>query len=145
MLAALLVWRRLLREGPAAVGRTGYWGTAPLDPAAWRDGPNPPLGDVLESAVAGVEAFVTIDGTGAVRHVELWTSPENDPCEIRFGPPADDLPRGVPTSLEVRHGNTLFGIFRIERASVSDRADTLETPRDGVRADGDRGPPGGGG
>jgi S1-C subfamily serine protease len=118
MLAALLVWRRLLREGPAAVGRTGYWGTAPLDPAAWTDGPNPPLGDVLESAVAGVEALFTIDGTGDVRLVELWTSPENDPCEIRFGPPADDLPRGVPTSLEVRHGNTTFGLFRIEQATL---------------------------
>jgi hypothetical protein len=142
MLAALLVWRRLLCEGPAAVGRTGYWGTAPLDPAAWTDGPNPPLGDVLESAVAGVEALFTIDGTGDVRLVELWTSPENDPCEIRFGPPAADLPRGVPTSLEVRHGNTIFGLFRIEQATLEHRDDPQE--RDEEKVDNDRVPTGGG-
>jgi serine protease Do len=123
MLAALLVWRRLLLEGPAKVGRTGYWGTAPLAPATWSDAQPPVLGDVLETAVAGVETLVTIDGSGAVRLIELWTSPENDPCEIRFGPPAADLPRGMPTSLEVRHGDTLFGQFRIEQATLENRDD----------------------
>jgi serine protease Do len=131
MLAALLVWRRLLCEGPAAVGRTGYWGTAPLDPAAWSDGPNPPLGDVLESAVAGVETLFTIDGAGDVRMIELWTSPENDPCEIRFGPPGAGLPRGVPTTLEVRHGNTVFGHFHVERATLENRPDADGAPLPG--------------
>jgi hypothetical protein len=117
MLAALLLWRRLLREGPDPLGRTSYWGTAPLDPRSFAASGGPQLGDVLESAVAGVEARFTIDEGGGVAGIELWTAPDADPCEVRFGAAAPAHPQGMPAVIEVRHGREVFGVFRIESAA----------------------------
>ena len=120
MLAALLLWRRLLREGPAPLGRTSYWGTVPLDPRSFGEADAPRLVDMLESSVAGVEARFTMGAGGAVSGIELWTAPDADPCEVRFTFPGpnrpQDLPRGMPSVIEVRHGNDLFGEFRVETA-----------------------------
>jgi S1-C subfamily serine protease len=120
MLAALLLWRRLLREGPEPLGRTSYWGTVPLDPRSLGESATPRLGDMLESSVAGVEARFTVGDGGTVSGIELWTTPDADPCEVRFTFPGpkhpQDLPRGMPSGIEVRHGNDLFGEFRVETA-----------------------------
>ena len=120
MLAALLLWRRLLREGPAPLGRTSYWGTVPLDPRSFGEADAPRLVDMLESSVAGVEARFTMEDGGAVSGIELWTAPDADPCEVRFTFPGpnrpQDLPRVMPSVIEVRHGNDLFGEFRVETA-----------------------------
>lgn len=119
MLAALVVWRRLLREGPAALGRTTYWGTAPLWSTVGTDieasaSPGTPGGvplvDVLDTAVSSVEARFQIGADGVVLAMEMWPAPDDDPCEIRF---ADDGGNG-PGRLEVRHGDELFGVFRVE-------------------------------
>ena len=120
MLAALLLWRRLLREGPAPLGRTSYWGTVPLDPRSFGEADAPRLVDMLESSVAGVEARFMMEDGGAVSGIELWTAPDADPCEVHFTFPGpnrpQDLPRGMPSVIEVRHGNDLFGEFRVETA-----------------------------
>ena len=120
LLAALLLWRRLLREGPTPLGRTSYWGTVPLDPSGFGEADGPRLVDMLESAVAGVEARFAVGNDGTVSGIELWTAPDADPCEVRFTFAAPDvqqaLPRGMPAVIEVRHGNELFGVFRVERA-----------------------------
>jgi len=122
MLAALLLWRRLLREGPEPLGRTSYWGAVPLDPRSFGGSAAPRLGDMLESSVAGVEARFTVRDGGIVSGIELWTTPDADPCEVRFtfpGPKnARDLPTGMPSAIEVRHGNDLFGEFRVETAEL---------------------------
>ncbi len=108
MLAALAVWRRLVIEGPAAVGGTVAVGTAPRDP--WRIDPaGGDLVDVLETAVAGVEARLAFDAAGNVCWIDLWTSPEADPCEIRF----DRVPDG-PLRLTVHRGPDAFGEFLVE-------------------------------
>jgi len=131
MLAALLLWRRLLREGPEPLGRTSYWGTVPLDPHGFgedgfgeADGPR--LVDMLESSVAGVETRFTVGGDGTVSGIELWTAPDADPCEVRFtfARPIhpQDLPMGMPAVIEVRHGNDLFGEFRVEKAVLETAA-----------------------
>jgi S1-C subfamily serine protease len=129
MLAALLLWRRLVIEGPANVGRTAYWGTMPrpLHPAASRrvraavasaTGDGLELFDVLDTSVAGVEARFMIDRDGRVIGIDLWTQPDADPCEIRcFGTCADPAAAGLPAVLEVRRGGELFGEFEIEAAS----------------------------
>ena len=116
MLAALLLWRRLLLAGPAALGRTTYWGTAPLDPAALGEFVEPALVDVLEAAVSGVEARFTVADDGAVAGIELWPAPDADPCEVRLIPSdgAASTPPGMPAAIEVRHGDQLFGRFTIE-------------------------------
>ncbi|MFM8709622.1 MAG: hypothetical protein ACKOHK_16470, partial [Planctomycetia bacterium] len=126
MLAALLLWRRLVLEGPQPLGRTSYWGTVPLDPGSFGAAGGPRLVDMLETSVAGIEARFAVQADGSVAGIELWTAPDADPCEIRFGaaPPEQrpNLPAGVPASIEVRHGNELFGVFQVENA-VLDSAD----------------------
>ena len=119
MLAALLVWRRLMREGPEPLGRTSYWGTVPLDPRSFGETAGPRLVDMLESSVAGIEAHFTVADEGFVTGIDLWTAPDADPCEVRFtaaGPDRTDLPRGMPAVIDVRHGNELFGTFLVEQA-----------------------------
>jgi hypothetical protein len=131
MLAALLLWRRLLREGPTPLGRTTYWGTAPAWTPAGADGfaqPEPAglpeLVDVLDTAVAAVEARFTIAADGSVVGIDLWPAPDADPCEIRLLPPpaGSPLPPGVPGTIEVRHGDDLFGTFQIEELRVEPAA-----------------------
>jgi serine protease Do len=130
MLAALLLWRRLVREGPESLGRTTYWGTVPLDPRSLGEAGGPRLVDMLETSVAGVEARFAVEADGSVAGVELWTAPDADPCEVRFRAAlADrpqtrpqDLPRnapqGMPDSIEVRHGKDVFGVFNVEEVVV---------------------------
>jgi hypothetical protein len=113
MLAALVLWRRLVTEGPAAVGRTIYRGTAPRDPRAI-DPTGGDLVDVLETAAAGVEARFAIDAQGAVVGIDLWTAPDEDPCEIRFAGRRDDDPT-MPARMVVHRGPEPFGTFVIER------------------------------
>ena len=116
MLAALLLWRRLLREGPVTLGRTTYWGTIPLSQAALGRPAQPLLADVLEASVAAVECRFTVDQQGGVMGVELWPSSDADPCEVRFIKPfSNDLPE-MPQIIEVRHGNERFGVFHVESA-----------------------------
>ena len=135
MLAALLLWRRLLREGPGPLGRTSYWGTVPLDPSGFGAADGPRLADMLETSVAGVEARFTVGDDAVVSGIELWTAPDADPCEVRFtfAPRAhpQNVPKGMPAVIEVRHGNELFGEFRVEKA-VFEQAAGEDRPGDGI-------------
>ena len=134
MLAALLLWRRLLCEGPARLGRTSYWGGVPLDPRSLGERGVPALGDMLESSVAGVELRWTVAPEGMVKGVDLWTAPDADPCEVRFDAVSPDsradLPPGMPASITVRHGNETFGVFRVESAVLAP-ADAAARPSEG--------------
>jgi hypothetical protein len=139
MLAALVVWRRLVLEGPTALGRTSYWGTAPLDPAALISGAEPVLIDVLETAVAAVETRVSVTPSGAVAAIDLWTAPDADPCELTFAQalPIAGIPAGWPARIEARHGDKLFGVFHIEAASVQAAAPQADSPADSAGATGE--------
>jgi S1-C subfamily serine protease len=122
LLAALVVWRRLVRQGPAATGRTTYWGTAPADPAMLGERAVTELVDVLETTVAGVETRLFVDGTGRAVGIDLWTVADADPCEVRFSGVAN----GLPTTIDVRRGTAAFATFRV----VADAAAaTGEGPR----------------
>ena len=113
MLAALLLWRRLLLEGPARLGRTSYWGMQPRDPATLGEFAQVDLVDVLETAAAAVEARFAVGADGGVIGIELWPVPDADPCEVRLSPRAEGPP-GMPAVIEVRHGDALFGTFHVE-------------------------------
>ncbi len=113
LLAALAVWRRLVLEGPAEVGRTIYWGTAPRDPRQI-DPAGGDLVDVLESAVAGIEARFAFAADGSLVGIDLWTAPDADPCELRVTGPLVGDPL-MPGGFEVRRGPELFGTFLVER------------------------------
>jgi S1-C subfamily serine protease len=118
MLAALLLWRRLLLDGPPQLGRTDYWGKQPLDPMALGELSSPVMIDVLETAVAGVEAHFAVAADGAVIRIDLWPAPDADPCEVVLVSPAPEagLADGVPGMIEVRHGDKAFGTFIIQEA-----------------------------
>jgi S1-C subfamily serine protease len=110
MLPALVLWRRLVIEGPAAVGRTSYWGTAARDPATLRAGAAAELADVLETTVAGVEARFTIDEAGRATVIDLWTAPDADPCELRLVWPAG---AAAPSVIEARRRGERFATFHL--------------------------------
>ncbi|NBW97288.1 MAG: PDZ domain-containing protein [Planctomycetia bacterium] len=113
MLAALVLWRRLLVAGPARLGRTSYWGTQPLVAADLGPSAATELVDVLETAAAAVEVRFAVDGTGDVRGIDLWPAPDADPCELRLQRRADGPP-GMPALIEVRHGDAPFGTFHVD-------------------------------
>jgi S1-C subfamily serine protease len=119
LLAALVVWRRLVNEGPTTLGRTIYWGTAPSDPTSI-DPTGSDLVDVLETTVAGIEARFAIDAKGSVVGIDLWTSPDVDPCEIRITPPKAGDTTGLPQRLEVSRGAERFGVFRVTEGTVGE-------------------------
>ena len=107
LLASLVLWRRLLQSGPQSLGRTDYWGTAPLLGVE-------ELCDVLHSTVAAVELQVASSpADGTVRGLELWPSSQDDPCEVRFLDHTSLNQIEMPHRFEVRHGNELFAIFQI--------------------------------
>jgi serine protease Do len=112
MLAALSVWRRLVVEGPEAVGRTIYWGTVPRDPRRI-DPAGGDLVDAVETTVAGVEARCAIDADGRLVGIDLWTAPDAFPCEIRVTEPLAADPR-MPGRFEVRRGPEVFGTFVVD-------------------------------
>jgi serine protease Do len=116
LLAALVLWRRLATEGPGGLGGTSYWGTAPRDPAALRDGTTIDLVDVLETNAAGVQARFFVDAAGRVVAIDLWTSPDADPCEVRFVWPRGKPAARWPVRMVVRHGAEPFGTFLLDEA-----------------------------
>jgi hypothetical protein len=71
------------------------------------------LVDVLETAVASVEARFTIAAEGGVIGIELWPVPDADPCDVRLTPRPDGPPC-MPAVIEVRHGDAPFGTFHVE-------------------------------
>ena len=116
LLAAVVLWRRVVQGGPAALSGTTYLGKAPRDPRDLVDAAAVELVDVLEVAVAGVTAQVAVAADGTVSHLDLWMDPEGEPCEVRFGPPAPDDPRGLPARIDVARGGEPFGTFLVEPA-----------------------------
>jgi hypothetical protein len=121
MLAALVIWRRLVNDGPAAVGRTTYWGTAPADPRQI-DATGGGLVDVLETAVAGIEARIAVDAKGRIVGIDLWTSPDADPCEIRITPATDGDDARLPRRLDVWRGGERFGTFLVTEGNLGEAA-----------------------
>lgn len=122
LLGALLLWRRLLREGPEAMGRTEYWGAMPVHPHPGSSivpaADPPPLVDALATSVAAVEARFAIAPTGDIVAIDFWAEPDADPCEVRFSGRLEQasLP-GMPRVMEVWRGNDRFGTFEIEAAT----------------------------
>jgi len=122
LLAALLLWRRLVIAGPEKLGRTNYWGTQPRDPAAFGTAD---VVDVLETAAAAVEARFAVAHDGGVIGIELWPEPDADPCEVTLEPRPGQP--GMPAVIEVRHGDSLFGRFHVEEIRFEAVAPAGET------------------
>ena len=132
LLAALLLWRRLLLDGPDALGRTTYWGTVPgaTVPAGRQAGAGAdslPFADVLESAVAGVEVRFSVAADGSIEGVDLWMAPDAEPCEVRFET-GDRAANGLPQGFVVEHAGTTFGRFRIDEVVMEPATESATEP-----------------
>jgi serine protease Do len=105
LLAALYLWRRLLVFGPEKFGSLEYYGTLPLEG-------HPGLVDMLSGKFGGVECHFFIDSTsGHLLVVELYLSPDDDPCEIHFADYHDAGGREAPGRMLVRYGDNVYGLF----------------------------------
>ena len=130
LLAAVVLWRRLVLEGPARLGNTIYWGTVPSwsTVPSWNTVPRrpealanpglPPLVDVLETSVAGVTARFAVDERGHVVGIDLWLAADTDPCELRLATPPAGSTTGLPDVLEVRRGTEPVAVLRCTGAAA---------------------------
>ena len=114
LLPALVLWRRLVVEGPAAVGRTIFWGTAPRTPATFAAGGSADLVDVLESSVAGVVARFAVAADGRVLAIDLWCQPDADPCEVRLSWEDAAAIGAMPARIDVRRGDVPFAELLVD-------------------------------
>jgi hypothetical protein len=97
----------LATEGPAKFGDLHYEGTAP-DPTG------AVVADVLVGTYDVLEAwFYFHPESGQLIAVEVYPDANVDPCTLLFGGPQEAEGRTLPTLLEVRHGDRVFGQFRI--------------------------------
>jgi hypothetical protein len=104
---ALAMVRRLATEGPAKFGDLHYEGTAP-DPSG------AVVADVLVGTYDVLEAwFYFHPESGQLIAVEVYPDAGVDPCTLLFGNPQEAEGRTLPTLLEVRNGDRVFGQFRI--------------------------------
>ncbi len=109
LLAALWIWQRWVRQGPAGFEDAYYWGTAP-----WLgDGP---LADVVELTQGGARARLMFDpASKQLGLVEFWAEDRTDPCEVYL---SDYRPRGehlLPNRCEVRVGDELYGQLEFDQ------------------------------
>ena len=103
LLVALHMWQRMLRIGPEKFGEVYYLGTMPLPEYDKKV-------DVLVGTFDVVECHYMFDEeTGRLVAWELFTDPENDPCEVRILEEQEVDGRKVPKRIHVRHGDNDFG------------------------------------
>lgn len=120
LLAALYLWRRLLVIGPEKFGAVEYYGTAPLAGQAG-------LIEVLTATYGGVDCQFLVDPTtGRLLAVEMFLRPDDDPCELYFADYREVDGRDLPSRLEVRYGNNIYGVFKL--ADVSFQPTAMNKP-----------------
>jgi S1-C subfamily serine protease len=114
VLVALHVWRRLLVQGPTKYGDVYYHGAAPLID---QDG----LCDVLVGTHNVVETRFLFGATsGELAALEMYPDTNVDPCEICFRDyrPVDG--RQVPHLIEVRHGDRVFAVIKVDSLALAE-------------------------
>jgi serine protease Do len=112
LLPALHLWRRLAARGLGRFGDVYYGGTAPL---VGHEG----LVDVLVASHKGVTCRFCFDpADGRLLAIEMFPDEESDPCEIYFSDYREFDGRWLPGRMEVRYGNDVFAVFKIEGFKV---------------------------
>jgi len=117
LLLTLHLWRRLAVEGPGRFGVVYYLGTVPL---AGHDG----LFDVLVGLYKGVECHFLFDSQrGHLLAVEMFPDDDIDPCEVYFSEYREVDGRLLPARMEVRTGDALYGIFKLDQFTFDTAAE----------------------
>ena len=113
LLVALHLWQRLLRVGPEKFGDLYYLGRLPV---VGRPAPC----DALVGIHQVMEARFLVDPeTGLLASVESYADVQDDPCELRFNDYRDVGGRQVPHTIEVRHGDRLFGVLKLKTVGLA--------------------------
>jgi len=108
LLPALYLWRRLAIEGPDKFGDVNYLGTVPLP---GRKG----LADALVGLYKGVECRFLFDpAEGHLLALEMFSAEDADPCEIYLTDYQEAGGRYLPRQMEVRVGDTVYGVFQCD-------------------------------
>jgi len=114
LLASLHLWRRLLINGPDKYGEVFYLGTAPM---LNHEGQV----DVLVATHGVVEAKFMFDPkTGRLVGMEMYSTAYADPCELYFSDYREADGRQIPGKIEVRHGNSIFGVLEVKTLDLND-------------------------
>lgn len=114
LMTALYLWRRMLTRGPKEFGNVEYLGTMPL--AA--DGQ---LHDVLVATYGEVESrFVFDPVAGRLAALEVFPAEDADPCELYFSEYAEVDGRQMPGRIEVRHGDNVYGVYRLNEFQLTE-------------------------
>jgi hypothetical protein len=121
LLPALYLWRRLATQGPDTYGDVYYYGTVPI-PDRWPDG----RADKLVGLHAGIECHFLFDPTeGHLVALEMFADDESDPCEVVFSDfkERESDGRFQPHRMEVRHQDSVYGVFQLEPIQASQAAE----------------------
>jgi serine protease Do len=126
LLLSLYLWRRLAVERTATFGEVLYFGTAPL---AGYDG----LADVLVATHKDVQCRFYFDpADGRLLALEMFPDDHVDPCEIHFSEDRDFGSRLLPGRMEIRHGEAVFSVLKIDEYRFEATAAGDPAERDGV-------------
>ena len=130
LLSALYLWRRLLVSGPELFGDLQYLGTVPLlttqelvdRRAIMLLGHAPThaatvhqeLCDALSGSFGGVECrFIFDANSGNLAALEMFRSPDDDPCELYFSDYTELEGRVFPRQIECRYGDASYMTVRL--------------------------------
>ncbi len=109
LLPTLYLWRRLAVLGPGKFGEVSYLGKAPLPGRA-------ELFDVLLGIYGGVQCRYYFDpAQGSLAAMEMYSDAESDPCEVYLSGYREFDGRLMPSRIEVRFGDELFGQFKFSK------------------------------
>jgi S1-C subfamily serine protease len=112
LLPTLYLWRRLAVLGPGKFGEVSYLGKAPL---AGRDA----LFDALLGVYGGVQCRCYFDpAQGTLAALEMYPDAEADPCEVYFSDYREFEGRLMPSRMEVRFGDEIFGQFKFSEIKL---------------------------
>ena len=113
LLVGMHLWQRLLTVGPVNYGDLYYVGTAPLLGSD-------DLADVLFSTYKDVESRFLFDRqSGQLLAMQMYPDLGVDPCEIRFGDYRNVGGRALPHLLEVRLGDQVYAVIRLDRVELA--------------------------
>ncbi len=116
LFSSLYLWRRFLIEGINGFGNVYYRGTVPVP---GHDG----LYDCLVGTYGGVECNLLFDPQlGRLTVLEMFPVSSVDPCELHFLDYQEKDGRITPGRIEVRYGDSVFQIYKVNELSPAKTA-----------------------
>jgi len=117
LFASLHLWRRFLTGGINNFGNLYYLGTVPVPG-------QDELYDCLVGVYGGVECRLLFEPElGRLAVLEMFPAGNVDPCELHFLEYQEKDGRMVPARIEVRHGDAVFQVYKVNEITLSKAAE----------------------